>query len=303
MGRSKSTKLQAAKEVMSSIVFVAPALLIFIIVIAYPTISGLYYSVTDWSGSSVQINFIGLKNFKRLFSDEVFFIAIKNTLFITIIIVVLQNVVALFLATTLNRKRFPRKNIFRVLFFLPSLLSIIVVGYAWMNILNVNMGFLSYLLKLLHVKNIYVFDVFVQPRAALLTICFVFIWQFSGYSMIIYLSGLQAIPVELYESCYMDGANPRQIFFRVTLPLLMPAVTINVFLNLTGCLKAFEQVYVLTGGGPGNSTETVGTFIYNTAFSGYQMGYGAAISTVLFVFIMLISTLQLRLFRSREVEL
>jgi ABC-type sugar transport system permease subunit len=280
-----------------------PAIALYILVVAYPTIAGLYYSLTDLSGMSKEINFIGFRNYRRLFDDGIFFTSIKNTLFITVVILVGQNATALLLAVALNNKLMLGKNYFRVIFFIPSLLSAVVMGYTWIFILNVHTGIVGMALGAFSVQNILRYDILIKPTSALLTIALTLVWQFTGYSMVIYMAGLQAIPQELYEAADIDGAGTFHKFRRVTIPLLVPSITVSTFLILVGGLKIFEQPYVLTKGGPGSSTETIGTFIYNSAFSGLQMGYGTAISTVLFLVILIVTTVQLRFFRSLEIEL
>jgi raffinose/stachyose/melibiose transport system permease protein len=273
------------------------------VVVAYPTISGLYYSLTDWKGISQEINFIGFRNYRRLFDDRIFFTSIKNTLLIAAVVVVGQNATALLLAVALNKKLMPGKNFFRIMFFIPSLLSAVVMGYTWLYILNVHTGIVGMALRTFNVENIFKYDIFTNPTSALLGIALTLVWQFTGYSMVIYLAGLQTIQQELYEAADIDGAGAFQKFRCVTIPLLVPSITVSTFLILVGCLKIFEQPYVLTKGGPGSSTETIGTFIYNSAFSGLQMGYGTAISTVLFIGILIVTTVQLKFFRKLEIEL
>jgi raffinose/stachyose/melibiose transport system permease protein len=284
-------------------IFVLPALLIFIFVILVPVVSGLYYSFTNWSGMTRVIKWIGLDNYRRLFNDRVFYVAIKNTIFLTIVVVCFQNIFGLLLAVLLNNNIIPGRNIFRAIFFIPSLLSIIVIGYTWLYILNVHVGIFGMALNALKAPNVVRFDVFLNPIPALLTVAGTMVWQFSGYNMVIYLSGLQNISLEIYESAGIDGAGVFRKFFGITLPLIMPSVTINVFLNTIGCLKIFEQVYVMTKGGPGSTTETIGTFLYNSAFSSSQMGYGSAIAAILFLGILAISLSLVSFLRSKEVQL
>lgn len=290
------------RERLVAYTFVLPAVVIFLFIIIIPTIMGIGYSFTNWSGSASNISFIGLDNYRRVFRDPVFFVAIKNTIFITIFVVLLQNLFGLLLAVALNRK-LVGKNFFKAVFFIPSLLSIIVVGYTWIYIMNVHVGIYGMILKAIGVSSVASFDLFMKPLSALLLISFTMIWQYSGYNMTIYMAGLQSIPQELYEAAVIDGANSAHKFKNITLPLIMPSITIGVFLNMIGCLKLFEQVYIMTKGGPASSTETIGTFIYNSAFSGNQMGYGTAISTVLFVGTMIIALTQVKLMRAKEVEL
>lgn len=291
------------RERLNAYAFVLPALVIFIFVIVIPTVSGFVYSFTDWSGMTDKMRFIGISNYSRLFRDPRFYVAVKNTLFITVIVVTLQNFFGLMLAVLLNTKIVGGRNIFRSIFFIPSLLSIIVIGYTWLYILNVHVGLLGIFFRTIGVTNVVPFDVFLKPIPALITIALTMVWQFSGYNMVIYLAGLQSIPTDIYESASVDGATAVRKFFNVTLPLIMPSITVNMFLNIVGCLRVFEQVYVMTKGGPGGTTETVGTYVYNAAFSSNQMGYGTAISMVLFAGTMMVTFLQVTFMRSREVDL
>jgi raffinose/stachyose/melibiose transport system permease protein len=291
------------KKRLSVYIFVLPALLIFVFVILVPTVSGFYYSFTNLSGMTSVFRWVGFDNYRRLFADRVFYIAIKNTVVLTVVIVCFQNSFGLFLAVLLNSKIIPGRNMFRAIFFIPSLLSIVVIGYTWLYLLNVHVGLFGMILNALKVKNIVRFDVFLQPILALLTVAGTIVWQFSGYNMVIYLSGLQSISHEIYESADIDGAGIFRKFLRITLPLIMPSVTINVFLNTISCLKIFEQIYVMTRGGPGSTTETIGTFLYNSAFSSSQMGYGSAIATILFFGILVISLFLLPFLRAKEVQL
>lgn len=292
------------RERIAAVGLVMPAVLLFIFIVAASAIMGFGYALTDWSGMSSEMNYIGLRNYRRLFADPVFYTAIQNTLFLTAIVSVLQNTCGILLAVLVNRKGLAGRNFFRGLFFIPSLLSIIVIGYTWIYILNPQMGTLHYILQLMGVtKGFVAYDPLIFRFSALLTIALTMVWQYSGYTMTIYLAGLQGIPSDLYESASIDGASPVKQFFYVTLPMLMPSITINVFLTMIGCLKCFEQVYIMTKGGPGNATETIGTYIYNTAFSSNQMGFGTAISSVMFLGILLLSIIQVKFFRSKEVEL
>ena len=282
--------------------FILPAFLVFTIVIVLSALLGFAYSFTDWNGLTTQINFIGLANFQRMFSDKLLVIAVKNTVLITLFNVVLQNVIALLMAVFLDKKLFGR-NFFRTLFFIPSLLSTVIVGFMWVYILNPVVGSLPFLFKALGLQSFGRIDFLGNPQLAIYTIIGTLIWQYSGYKMVIYLSGLQSIPNELYEASDIDGVNPWQRFFKITFPLIAPSVTINVFLTLVNTLKLFEHVYIMTNGGPGNATETVATMIYNVAFSAQQMGYGTAVSSVLFLAILAVAVIQVKYMRNKEISL
>lgn len=291
------------KRQIKALLYATPAVAIFLFIIVVPMLQSIYFSMTDWSGTSSEISFVGLINYRRIFSDKTFLVSVRNTVILTVTITAFQNVLGILLAICLNRKWLSRRNFYRSVLFIPSLISAMVTGYMWKYILSPYDGLLGMVLDAMNITNSAAFNVFSKPNAAFITVMATMIWQNVGYDMVIYLSGLQAIPDELYESCSIDGANPTQKLFHVTLPMLMPSVTIAVFLNLIGSLKCFEQVYVLTGGGPAHSTETIATYIYNTAFSGGQVAYGTAASTILFFSIFIVAIVQVKFFRSKEVEL
>ncbi|MCL2318514.1 MAG: sugar ABC transporter permease, partial [Treponema sp.] len=212
-------------ERLTAYTFVLPMLIIFSIVVIYPTISGFFYSLTDWNALSVKINMVGFYNYKRVVTDPVFYIAVKNTLFLTVLIVVFQNIFGLLFAVLLNNPGQRGKNFFRTTFFIPSLLSAIVTCYTWLYITNVYVGTYGLLLNALHVKNLVNYDFFLKPLPALLVIAFTMVWQYSGYNMVIYLAGLQSMPLDIFDAADIDGATPIQKFFRITLPLIVPSIT------------------------------------------------------------------------------
>jgi len=282
--------------------FLLPAFAVFTLVIILSAVLGFVYSFTDWDGVSKSTAFVGLLNFKRMLGDKVFYISVKNTLLITFINVVLQNMIALFIAILVDKKIFGI-NFFRTLFFIPSLLSTAIVGFMWVYILNPVVGSLPYMLKSLKLGLLGGTDLLGNPRLAIYTIIFAVIWQVFGYKMVIYVAGLQSIPIDIYEAGDIDGVNAVQRFFNITLPLMIPSITINVFLTLVNTLRLFEHVYIMTNGGPGNATETIATMIYNVAFSAHQMGYGTAVSTVLYIATLIIAVIQLKYMRKKEVSL
>ncbi len=291
-------KLENRKR-MTAYLFLLPALALFTIVILVSAVSGFTYSFTDWNGFANRINFIGLKNYSRMARDNVFSISVWNTVLITLVNVVVQNSLALFLAVLLDGS-IKGKKFFQSLFFIPSILSSVVIGYMWMYILNPTVGSLHYLFRSLGFMD--KINFLSDPKLALGTVIGTIIWQFTGYKMIIFIGGMQSIPIELHEAAQIDGASGSARFWKITFPLIAPALTINVFLTLVNSITIFEHVYVMTNGGPGNATETVATMIYNVAFNANQLGYGTALSSVLFVVVMVIGVVQLKYMRSREVE-
>lgn len=294
---------KSLKDRLNAYLFALPAVSLFLLMIAVPMLMGVSYSFTDWTGITNKINFVGLKNYIRLFQDKTFYTAIRNTFYITIVTVVLQNIFGILLAVAMNSKRIRAKGLLKVIYFIPNLLSVVVVCYTWMYLLNVHVGFFGWILDKMSITSVAQYDLLIKKWPALTIIALILVWQFSGYNMTIYLSGLQAIDPALYESAEIDGASGLRMFFRITLPLIMPSITVCFFVNLIGCLKIFEQVYILTKGGPGTTTTTIGTFLYNSALSANQYGYATAISTILFLLVLVVTLVQVKLTRSKEVEL
>ena len=281
--------------------FVLPALGIYGLFYAYPILSGFYYSLTDWNGFGDVPRFSGLSNFIELYHDELIRIAFKNNLILSVVVIVVQNALALGLAVLLHQK-IRGRTLFRATLFVPALLSSAVIGYIWEYIYSPLQGVLHTTFGALGLETLADVNWLGDPAYALFSICAVIIWQFTGYSMVIYIAGLQTIPVDLYEAADIDGAGTLQKFRKITIPLLASAFTINMMISLIGCLKMFDQVYLLTQGGPAHQTEVFGTLIYSIAFKTQRLGYGTALAMVLTVLILIVSYVQYRILSKREVE-
>lgn len=290
-----------ANRLLNQVAFILPALLVYTLFQFYPIISGFYYGMTDWNGLSPTFHFVGMENFRQIFADPLISKAAVNTLKFTVLVVLLQNGLALLLALLVDRK-LRGVAFFRAVYFIPVLISTAVVGFIWSSIFNPIDGAWKAIFQFLGFEGLARLDVLGSPKWSLYAVVFVTIWQYLGYSMVIYLAGLQTIARELYEAADIDGAGRWQQFRHVTFPLLAPSLTINLILSTIGCLKQFEQVFVLTGGGPGDSSQVVGTAIYTVAFNSDRYGYGVALSTLMFVVIAVISIVQLRFLKRRELE-
>lgn len=281
--------------------FLAPALLILSFFFIIPVIGGFVYSLTDWTGISKEINFVGIDNFKKLlFEDDKFYQVLLHTLLFSICITIFQNIFGLILALFLD-KEFKGRNFFRMVYYLPAVLSPLVVGYAWSFIFNPNMGALNIILKKIGL-GVLAQDWLGNASIALFSIIFVIVWQYAGYSMIIYIAGLQNISLDIYEAAAIDGVSRGQKFKYITFPLLAPAFTINILLTIISTLKSFDHIFVMTKGGPGYATEVISTRLYSESFTYNNMGYGSAISVVLFLLVTSVSLILLKFLRSREVE-
>lgn len=279
--------------------FVAPALFVFALFFVIPTLLGFYYSFTDWDIDKSTISFVGFDNFAYLLKRDIFLKAFRNTVYFGVATGVTKNVLGLLLALAVNRD-LKTKNYLRTMFYLPGVLSMIVVGIMFNSILSID-GLLNNFMDIIGLGAMTT-DWLGDINTAMNSVVALEVWKWAGFHMIIYLAGLQSIPETLLEAATVDGAGKVSKFFRVTLPLLMPSVTINIVISLIGGFKVFEQVYILTNGGPGNHTQVLNTLVFQ-AFSQGLYGRGSAMGLILFIFISLCSILMNKYLRSKEVEM
>ncbi|ADJ47520.1 sugar ABC transporter permease [Amycolatopsis mediterranei S699] len=267
--------------------FTVPALLLFAFVVLVPSARGVYYAFTDWDGLSPDFSWIGFGNFAEMVDDPAATQAVWHTLVIAVAITVIQNGVGLLLALGVN-SIIKSRNVLRVLLFAPAVVTPIVSAYLWRNLLGPD-GAVNSLLGAVGLDS-WRQDWLGDPDIALWSVVGVIVWQFAGYSMVIFLAGLQSIPREIHEAAAIDGAGAIRRFWSVTRPLLAPVFTINLMLSIIGGIKLFDQVYALTGGGPGHATDTLSTLIYKDAFTLGEFGYSIALAVVLTIIVSVAST-------------
>ncbi|MNO56196.1 sn-glycerol-3-phosphate transport system permease protein UgpA [compost metagenome] len=291
LGRKRAEKLEFG-------FFTLPILISIIAVFYYPFIMTIRYSLTKWNGISKHPKFIGLDNFKQIFmGDANFTNAAWFTIKYAILYIVLVNVIAILLALVLDMK-LKTTAWLRAAFFIPYILSLVIVGFIWKFIFM--QGFES----LGESTGWGIFDLswLGDPNLAFISILLVSIWQSVGFYMVIYIAGLQSVPDDLKEAATVDGAGPFRRFFSITLPLLAPSITISVFMALTNSIKVFDVILSLTAGGPGGTTYSVAYDIYRDTFQNNLYGYGTAKALILFVAVLIITVIQLTIFKSKEVE-
>ncbi|PWW36092.1 MULTISPECIES: carbohydrate ABC transporter permease [Paenibacillus] len=276
---------------------VFPALLIYSIFFVVPAIAAFYYSFTDWRLDRIDLKFIGWDNFEKIFSDKTLILALKNTAIFAVVTVAGKNIIGLLLAVALNM-RLKTKNLLRAIFYSPSILSILVISILFTPMLRTE-GTINHVLEAVGLHSLSQAWL-TNPSLVIWTIAIVSIWQSAGFQMAIYLAGLQSISQEYYEAAKIDGASSWKSFFKITLPLLLPAININLMLTLIGGLKVFSEVYVMTGGGPGNASQVVGTIILRSFGEG-NWGLGTAVNTLLFVVVTIIAIPLLIFMRRKEV--
>ncbi|GLY16545.1 sugar ABC transporter permease [Kineosporia sp. NBRC 101677] len=280
--------------------FAAPALLLFAFVVLIPSARGVYYAFTDWDGLSPDFAWVGLGNFGDMLDDPDALASIRHTLIIAVAITVIQNGLGLLLALGVN-SAIKSRNVLRVLLFAPAVITPIVTAYLWRNLLGPE-GAVNALFGALGLESLQK-NWLGDPDLALWSVVAVIVWQFAGYSMVIFVAGLQSIPREVQEAAAIDGAGSVRRFWYVTRPLLAPAITINLMLSIIGGIKLFDQVWALTGGGPGHATDTLSTLIYKDAFTLGEFGYSIALAVVLTVIVAVISAGQYAFLSRREADL
>lgn len=265
---------------------ILPAYTIFTVFILIPVFMVLYYSFTNYNLYSAP-DFVGLKNYLKAFRDKDFIASVKNTLCYAGITLTLQLSIGLFLAVLLYRKS-RLIPFFRTAIYLPHVMSMVCVSMVWLWIFDANFGLFNTLMKALGFP---VQQWLLDPKLAMPCIILVSVWKSTGYSMVIFLSGLTGIPASLYEAAELDGAGAIKKFTKITWPMLQPTTFFLVVTGIVNCFAVFEQVNILTNGGPLKRTTTVVHQIYQRAFLEFKMGYASSISVLLLAFSLLITML------------
>ncbi len=284
-------------EVEAAIYLVVPSLIGFGLFYFYPAIRGLWMSFTDWD-LLTDASFIGLDNYRRLIGDSRFWNSLRVTAMYVIYNIPIQTVIGLGIALLMNQMK--NSTAFRALILLPWFIPNVVVGLLWLMLLNPTVGLVNMMLELTGIGRV---PFLRSLEYALPTIAGINIWRHMGYVALLFFAGLQTIPGNLYEAARIDGASPKQTFVRITLPLLRPVMAFVVITSVIGSFQIFDTVAVTTEGGPVNATEVMIWLIFEQAFQRFNMGYGAAISMVLFLILIGFTMTYIKLSRASESDL
>jgi len=278
---------------------VSPGLIFFFAAVLFPIFKSVYYGMTDWKGIGA-FNFVGFDNFiKVLTDDKVFRESLLHAGTLAILTVVIQHPVAMFFAIIIDRIGGRRETFFRAVFFIPCVISIVVIAQMWVGIYNADYGLLNTALEFLHLDALKQ-DWLGNFHIALYSVVFVIMWVGFGYAFLIYYSGVKGVPEELYEAGLIDGASGWQRFRHITLPLLKPVIWVNITLAIVSSLKQMEPIYLMTNGGPGSTTQFVANYLYVQAFNAKKYGYANAISAVFVLVCLIVTVLLQRAFRDKE---
>ncbi len=288
-----------------NVLFLAPTVFAFVMIIIIPFFFGLYYSMTDWNGISNDINFVGFANFKFLFHNPNFIYSFLITILFTFINVIFVNIVSFVLSLVVTSK-IPRRNFYRAGFFVPYLIGGIVLGYIWQFIFNNILVDLGSALSIKFLETSFLS----QANTVIWTMAVVNTWQYSGYIMLIFVAAIQSIPASLMEAADVDGAKYPTRVFKILIPMMANAFTISLFLTLTTSFKQFDMNLTLTNGGPATrflgapvkASELLAMNIFNTAAAN-QMAEAQAKAVILFIVLLIVSLLQVSINKRKEVEM
>ncbi|HOM41926.1 MAG TPA: sugar ABC transporter permease [Candidatus Diapherotrites archaeon] len=280
---------------------VAPGLAVFIFAVFIPIIVSIYYGMTDWGGIG-KPNFIGMKNFTEIiFHDEAFWYSLRNALLLGAAFVFIQHPISFIFAIMIDKIGGKLEKVFRAIFFIPCVISIIVTSKMWVSIYDPQYGLLNKVLDILQLGALKQ-DWLGNPKFVLPSLIVILMWQGFGWALLIYYSGLKGIPEEIYEAARIDGAGTFKIITSITIPLMKPVIRVNIILAVISALKQMETVFLTTGGGPGSTSQFLANYLFVKAFNSAQYGYGNAIS-VLFVIVCLVMTFVLnKMFKSINAE-
>jgi len=297
MTTHRQPRLAARREALYAWAFVAPSLIGFLVFFAVPSVRGLLMSFTNWDLLR-PAKFVGVANYVRLFGDADFRHALKVTAYYVLMNIPIQTTLALGIAVMMDK--FSKSTIIRGILVLPWLLPNIVVALIWLWLLDPTMGFLNQIIMGLGFQR--------QPflgsiDQAMPTIAAINIWRHAGYTAILLYAGLQTIPKEIYEAAAIDGANERQMFFGITIPLLRPVLVFVLVTTIIGSFQIFDTIAITTKGGPVDATRVVYWYIYEYAFVRFKMGYATTISVALFVILITITFIQMRYFNANSSDL
>lgn len=278
--------------------YLIPGIILYTCIVIVPVFVALYYSLFEWTGGPNK-SFIGINNYIALLKDEIFWKAFVNNLLLMLICIIGQIGIAFILSCVLNSRMVKFKNFHRSMAYFPATLSAVVIGFVWSLIYDLNYGLLNYVLDFFgreDLKQAWLSN----TSIAMLLVSIPIVWQFIGYYLIIFLAGFSSIDTSIFEMAEIDGANWWKRTVYITMPMMKNVFLVCVTLCISGTMKTFDHIYVMTGGGPLNATKLIAIHAYEVSFKQYKMGYGSAVSIGVLLLSLLIIGLSQKIFRSRE---
>jgi len=290
---------QNTRRTITAFLFLAIPLFLYLAFVIAPVFYSFYFSFTDWNGASATYHYVGLRNFQMAFHAEYFWNALKNNAIWTLIFIAFPTVLGLILAKMVDRLR--GENLFKTIIYLPMTFSFVVVGLIWSWIYLPQSGMLNLALDTIGLgilKRAWLAD----PATVLYAIIGAAAWQQTGFAMVLYLAGLRGVPLEVLEAAQVDGANGWQEFWKIIFPLLRTTTAVVISITVINSLRVFDLVYIMTQGGPNRASEVLGSLIYKELFWNFRVGYGSALSIILFLFTLVIIIFYFRTVFKKEVE-
>ena len=284
---------------LTIVLFLVPAVVLFLVFLVYPIFRSVYFSLFNWNGLGPAVDFVGLDNFKQILTDKIFVKAVGDCFLIVVLSLGIQLPLALALAIMVGRD-LPGRAIFRTIFFLPYVLSEVITAIIWMSLFSADpeRGLINAILIL--IPGVQPQNFLSDIHQVLLCVFVVLTWKYFGLHMLLYLAGLQNIPKEIEEAALIDGANKWQLTKNITIPLLGGTIRTTIYLSVLGSLTQFNLVWIMTKGGPVNASEFMATYMYRFAFVRFLLGYGSAVALVMLLICLAFSIVYLRLARQPD---
>lgn len=282
------------------LLFLLPAVILVVFLIFLPVILNVYYSLFKWTAYSKTMEFVGLKYYEKLFTDINVWNAFLNNVKYAVVSIIFQVGLGLIIAHLLNiaaSRRFASAT--RVIIFIPAVISLTAIGLLWVIAYSPSIGFINPLLEKIGL-GVFAHDWLGDSKTAMWAVIMVSQWQYTGELVMLYTVGLQSVPTEVYESAKIDGAGGIQTFFKITVPMIKSTILMNTTITIIGAFMVFDEVYVMTSGGPGKSTEVLATMMYKTGFRMDNMGYASSIGVLLFVITFIFSFIELKMYKVKE---
>lgn len=278
----------------TAFIYLAPAMIVIIVFLYLPIILNFMNSLYKWGAVSTEVKWVGLDNYKQLMKDETIRIAIKNNLIFVIVSVFFQIGVSLVIAAILESK-FLRKwqSFFRTIYFIPSLLMVTVTGITFKMLYSPTIGLINPILERIGINTSHI-DILGNAKTAIFGVAGASQWQYIGYTVMLFIVAMQSISDDIYEAAEIDGVTGIQKFTKITVPLMKDTIMINMIIIVTGAIRVYDEVYVMTNGGPGRATQTLSTYLYQVGFKNDQMGYASAIAFFVFVITFILGLFQMK---------
>lgn len=278
----------------TAIIYMAPAMIVILVFLYLPIILNFMNSLYQWGAMSTEVSYVGFKYYKELIQDETIRIAIKNNLVFAIMSVACQIGLSLVIAAVLESKFLRRwQSIFRTIYFIPSLLMVTVTGITFKMLYSPSIGLINPLLDAIGIDTSNI-DILGNAKSAIFGVAAASQWQYIGYTVVLFIVAMQSISDDIYEAAEIDGANAIQKFFQITVPLMKDTIMINMIIVITGAVRVYDEVYVMTSGGPGRATQTLATYLYQVGFKNDQMGYASAIAFFVFIVTFVLGLFQMK---------